>query len=125
MRAPGSTIDDVLAAAAASKRQAAYQASLVSAWQRSLPHIAPRLACDTVVDVLEARPSRAVLLTSAHVAYLCVKKSGQQVGSMVGAAVWASHPSCTQCTPVHGQRDRCYCPLGPTFPQAVPHGRLR
>ncbi|MEW5296934.1 MAG: hypothetical protein WDW36_000180 [Sanguina aurantia] len=41
VRAPGSTIDDVLAAAAASKRQAAYQASLVSAWQRSLPHIAP------------------------------------------------------------------------------------
>lgn len=90
MRAPGSTIDDVLAAAAASKRQAAYQASLVSAWQQSLQHIAPRLACDTVVDVLEARPSRAVLLTNRHVAYLCVKKTGQQIGSMVGAA-WASH----------------------------------
>lgn len=46
----------------------------------------PRLACDTVVDVLEARPSRAVLLTNRHVAYLCVKKTGQQIGSMVGAA---------------------------------------
>ncbi|MEW5315922.1 MAG: hypothetical protein WDW38_007319 [Sanguina aurantia] len=82
VRAPGSTIDDVLAAAAASKRQAAYQASLVSAWQQSLQHIAPRLACDTVVDVLEDRPSRAVLLTNRHVAYLCVKKTGQQIGSM-------------------------------------------
>lgn len=48
--------------------------------QASLVHIAPELANDVVVDVLAARRTRVVLLTSRHIAYLLAKHHQHHAG---------------------------------------------
>ncbi|KAL6785838.1 hypothetical protein ACKKBG_A00370 [Auxenochlorella protothecoides x Auxenochlorella symbiontica] len=44
--------------------------ALVDAWQRVLPQFFPVLARDRVLDVVNLRPSRVLLVTDRHLAYL-------------------------------------------------------
>ncbi|GFR40078.1 hypothetical protein Agub_g624, partial [Astrephomene gubernaculifera] len=74
VQAPGLAITDVVQAARANAVQEAYQASLIAAWQNALPNISSSLAGDEVVDVVAARPTRVVLLTSRHLAYIVAKR---------------------------------------------------
>lgn len=57
------------------------QEQIMAAWQGALGAIAPCMAQDTVLDVLAARPSRVVLLTDRHVAYLFVKHHSSTAAS--------------------------------------------
>jgi hypothetical protein len=71
---------------------AACRSHIIAAWQESLGYIAPGLADDVVQDVIAARRTRVVLLTSSHIAYLIARQhhshgSGHQVAD-VAAFMW-------------------------------------
>jgi hypothetical protein len=85
VQAPGVPLHNTLGAEASGAAAAAAvnRLQLLTAWQAALPHIAPELEGDSVVDVFAARPSRTVLLTNRHLAYLIVKR--HSLVSSVGA----------------------------------------
>jgi hypothetical protein len=80
VRAPGAFTDaaggDAAALAAAADdggargEAAAHARALRAAWQRVLPEFFPSMAADVVTDVINVRPTRVVLVTDRHVAYL-------------------------------------------------------
>ncbi len=70
----GASSSSNAAAAAAAVLSPAQRAQLVGAWQAALPHIAPELAEDNVLDVIAARRTRIVLLTNRHISYLIAKQ---------------------------------------------------
>jgi hypothetical protein len=102
--APGTPMQNTLRAHGqdgGAERAAAMRAQVVAAWQASLEHIAPALAEDAVVDVIAARRTRVVLLTTRHIAYLYARAQHTHVSDQV-----RSH--CCSCCP--GWRLRSTCP---------------
>ncbi len=73
VRAPGAYADDsgeaMMEDGPRSEAQA-HSRTLQAAWQRVLPEFFPEMAGDTVTDVINVRPTRVVLVTDKHVAYL-------------------------------------------------------
>lgn len=72
VRAPGAFGDDPYDAGAADGGGEARVAlrALVEAWQRVLPQFFPAMAEDRVLDVVNVRRSRVLLVTDRHLAYL-------------------------------------------------------
>jgi hypothetical protein len=73
VRAPGAYADDsgeaMMEDGPRSEAQA-HNRTLQAAWQRVLPEFFPEMSGDTVTDVINVRPTRVVLVTDKHVAYL-------------------------------------------------------
>ena len=73
VRAPGAYADDsgdAMMEDGPRNEAQAHTRTLQAAWQRVLPEFFPEMAGDTVTDVLNVRPTRVVLVTDKHVAYL-------------------------------------------------------
>lgn len=65
----------------------------MSACQAALPAISPALADDEVVDVVAARPTRVVLLTRSHLAYIYATRRSQAPSHSSSSASSSSQPS--------------------------------
>lgn len=73
VRAPGAYADDSSEAMMEDgprNEAQAHNRTLQAAWQRVLPEFFPEMSGDTVCDVINVRPTRVVLVTDKHVAYL-------------------------------------------------------